>query len=48
MPLLSVFMAIVLYGVTVRRFVNELRNELILDLVFNISQNFQWLAILVC
>jgi len=48
MPLLSVLMAIVLYGVTVLKFVNELRNELILNFVFDTSQNFRWIAILIC
>jgi hypothetical protein len=48
MPLLSVFMAIVLYGVTVHKFASELRDELLLDFVFDISQNFQWMAILIC
>ena len=48
MSILSVFTAIVLHGVTVLKFANELRNELIFDFVFDISQHFQWMAILIC
>jgi hypothetical protein len=41
-------MAIVLCRVRVHKFANELCNELILDFVFYISQNFLWMAIFIC
>jgi hypothetical protein len=48
MPLLSMLMAMFLAVVTVHKFVNELPIELIHDFIFDMLQNFQWMAILIC